>query len=115
MKIRLLSSTNAPLSRGVVGDFQSLPLDSYTLKKAGNCNLIWILMGGDESRLTRSGNCGLQPLECNVAFQIKRILDFRGLEPQRPSSAAFLISAVNQGLSTVVYIFRTNFLRLIRL
>jgi hypothetical protein len=89
MKIRLLSIYECTLSRSVVDGFQSLPLDSYTSNKAGNCNLIWIFMdedGGDVSRLTRSGNCGLRPLECSVALQMKRNLDFRGFEPQRPSS-----------------------------
>jgi hypothetical protein len=86
---RLLSIYECTLSRSVVGAFQSLPLDSYTLNKAGNCNPIWIFMdedGGDVSRLTRSGNCGLRPLECSVALQMKGNLDFRGFEPQRPSS-----------------------------
>jgi len=65
------------------------------------------------SHLTRSGNGGLRQHERKVALQMKRNLDFRGFEPQRPSSplfphnprdvvesAAFLISAVSQSLAT---------------
>jgi hypothetical protein len=131
MKILLLSFTNALLFRAVVGGFQSLPFDSYTLKKEGNCNLLWILTGedgGTVSRLTRSGNCGLRPRECNADLQMKRNLDFRGFEPQLPSSplfplnrwdvvesAAFLVSAVSQSLATVLYILRTSILRRSRL